>query len=120
MIDPEIWYHLVFWIISGILVFAALFTVEAREVMHSVFGLATTFICIGILFILLGAEYLAIIQILVYVGAVAVLMAFAIMLTRRRIIHESEAQVESDRLEELEAEKALFRKDDDEEGGEEE
>lgn len=118
MIDPEIWYHMAFWVITGIMVISALFTVEAREVMHSVYGLAATFICVGMLFILLGAEYLAIIQILVYVGAVAVLMVFALMLTRRRILDGSEEQKEKDRLEELEEEERLLGHDKDD-GGEE-
>jgi NADH:ubiquinone oxidoreductase subunit 6 (subunit J) len=59
-------------------------------------------------FILLGAEYLAIMQILVYVGAVAVLMAFAIMLTRRRMKPLSEEEEERERIEELREEEELM------------
>jgi len=108
MIDPEIWYHVAFWTIAGIMVIAAIFTIEAKEVMHSIYGLATTFISIAMFFILLGAEYIAMMQILVYVGAVTVLMAFAIMLTRRRIKPLSEEEEERERLEDLREEEELI------------
>ena len=108
MIDPDVWYHVAFWVICGIMTMAAIFTIEAKEVMHSVYGLALTFIMVACFFVLLGAEYLAVIQILVYVGAVAVLMAFAIMLTRRRMIELSTKEEEEERQEELKEEEELI------------
>ena len=48
--------------------------------------LALTFLGVGITYIFLNAEYLAIIQIMIYVGAVSVLMLFGIMLTKRRLL----------------------------------
>lgn len=118
MIDPDIWYEVAFWTLAGILVIAAIFTIETKEVMHSIYGLATTFICVAGIFVLLNAEFLAIIQILVYVGAVSVLLAFAIMLTRRRIIEKEDEEEEKDRRKEMEEDDILITKYYDD-GGEE-
>jgi NADH-quinone oxidoreductase subunit J len=50
--------------------------------------LALTFMSLAGLFILLNAEFLAIIQILVYVGAIAVVILFGVMLTKRQIMED--------------------------------
>jgi NADH-quinone oxidoreductase subunit J len=68
---------------------SALLVVASKEVVHSVIALATCFISIAVLFIMLSAEFVAIVQILVYVGAVVVVILFGIMLTKREIM-ESE------------------------------
>jgi NADH:ubiquinone oxidoreductase subunit 6 (subunit J) len=103
LIESAFWYDLAFWILTVILIIAAIFTIETREVMHSVFGLATVFICVMGYFILLGAEYLGVIQLLVYVGAVTVMMVFAIMLTRRKMVENRETgEVSSKTDEEVE------------------
>lgn len=68
---------------------SALLVIASKDVVHSVIALATCFISIAALFIMLSAEFVAIIQILVYVGAVVVVILFGIMLTKREIM-ESE------------------------------
>ena len=74
-------------IMFGVLAFITLTcsvnVLRAREIMHSVVYLAGTFLSIACLFLLLGAEYVALVQILVYVGAVVVVILFGIMLTKR-------------------------------------
>jgi NADH:ubiquinone oxidoreductase subunit 6 (subunit J) len=64
---------------------SALMVIHAKEIMHSVIYLASCFISVAALYIMLSAEFVAIIQILVYVGAVIVVILFGIMLTRREI-----------------------------------
>ncbi len=60
----------------------ALFTVLARNLFHSALGLVGTLFGIAGLFIMLEAEFVAISQVLVYVGAISTLIIFAVMLTR--------------------------------------
>jgi len=65
---------------------SALMVVHSREIMHSVIALATCFVSVAALYIMLNAEFVAIVQILVYVGAVVVVILFGIMLTKREIM----------------------------------
>lgn len=75
-----------FLIFSFIAIISAIFVLEAEEIVHSVMFLAAVFVSIAGLYILLNAEYVAVVQILIYAGAVTVLILFAIMLTKREII----------------------------------
>jgi len=59
--------------------------VFARHVIHSALYLALLLLCVATYFILLKAEYLAVVQIIVYIGAVVVMILFALMLTRTHI-----------------------------------
>src|SRR5258707_4392993 len=61
---------------------AALGTVLARNLVHAALFLVAFFFTIACQFILLEAEFMAAIQVLVYIGAVAILLLFGIMLTR--------------------------------------
>ncbi|MFQ6127983.1 MAG: NADH-quinone oxidoreductase subunit J [Thermoplasmata archaeon] len=69
--------------LSVIEVLASLMVVLSRRLVHSAFWLAVTLITMGGIYILLRSEFVALIQILVYAGAVPVLFMFGIMLTRR-------------------------------------
>ena len=61
-------------VLMGILV------ITAREVVHSVLYLVMDFLCVAALYVLLGAEFLAVIQVLVYAGGIVVLYLFVVML----------------------------------------
>lgn len=67
------------------MIFSAIRVISARNIVHSAFYLAVTLLCVAIFFILLRVQYLAAVQILVYIGAIVVLILFAIMLTRTAI-----------------------------------
>lgn len=67
------------------LIYSAIMVVSARNIVHSAFYLAITLLCVAVYFIMLRAQYLAAVQILVYVGAVVVLILFALMLTRTAV-----------------------------------
>jgi NADH-quinone oxidoreductase subunit J len=69
-----------FWIFAAILVVSALAVVTARNPVHSVLFLILAFVAASGVFLLLGAEFLAMMLIVVYVGAVAVLFLFVVML----------------------------------------
>ena len=69
-----------FWVFAAILVVSALAVVVARNPVHSVLFLILAFVAAAGQFLLLGAEFLAMMLIVVYVGAVAVLFLFVVML----------------------------------------
>lgn len=69
-----------FYLFSAVAVGAAFMVITARNPVHSVLFLILTFISAAGLFILLGAEFLAMILVVVYVGAVAVLFLFVVMM----------------------------------------
>ena len=75
--------EIAFWILSAIAVLGALVAVRKRNLIHGVFALLVFFAGLSGLFLLLLAEFIAAVQVLVYIGAVGVLLLFAIMLTER-------------------------------------
>ena len=74
------WEAVFFWVFAITALMAALLTVLARNAVHSAMFLISTLVAVAALFILLGAEFVAGAQILVYVGGVMVLFLFVIML----------------------------------------
>jgi NADH-quinone oxidoreductase subunit J len=74
------WESVFFWIFSIAAILAGLLTVMARNAVHSALFLISTLLSVAALYILLGAEFIAGVQILVYVGGVMVLFLFVIML----------------------------------------
>ncbi|HWN09568.1 MAG TPA: NADH-quinone oxidoreductase subunit J [Pyrinomonadaceae bacterium] len=74
------WEAVFFWVFSIAAIFAALLTVMARNTIHSALFLISSLVSVAALFIILQAEFLAGVQILVYVGGVMVLFLFVIML----------------------------------------
>src|ERR1700744_2305082 len=69
-----------FSVFSVVLIASALAVILARNPVHSVLFLILAFVCAAGLFLLMGAEFLGMILIVVYVGAVAVLFLFVVML----------------------------------------
>jgi NADH-quinone oxidoreductase subunit J len=72
----------IFYIFAGLLVGAALFVVGLRNIVHSALALVVVFAMAAAIYVLLNAEFIAIVQVLIYVGAVTILILFALMLTR--------------------------------------
>ena len=73
-------HSLFFYFFSIIAVFASIMVTVSRNTVNSVFFLILVFITIAILFIMIGAEFLGMIMLIVYVGAVAVLFLFVVMM----------------------------------------
>ncbi len=74
----------IFYVIAAVTVAGGLGVVTARNVIHSALFLILTLISIAGIYVLLASEFLAIVQVLVYGGAVTILILFAMMLTRVR------------------------------------
>jgi len=73
-------YSITFYVFSLVAVLSALMVISARNPVHSVLFLILSFVNASGLFVLLGAEFLAMILVIVYVGAVAVLFLFVVMM----------------------------------------
>lgn len=72
--------EIAFWMIAAIVVSSAVFVIAARNPVHSVLFLILTFFSAAGLLVLIGAEFLAMLLVVVYVGAVAVLFLFVVMM----------------------------------------
>jgi len=82
MLSPDFFQDTVFWVLSVAAIGAALGVVLVRDLFRAVLLLAGVFIATAGFFVLLSAEFLAVIQVLIYVGAISILFIFAIMLTQ--------------------------------------
>lgn len=71
---------LAFYLFAGILTLSALMVITARNPVHSVLFLILAFFNSAGLFVMLGAEFIAMLMVIVYVGAVAVLFLFVVMM----------------------------------------
>lgn len=84
----------VFCLLSFITILSALYVVTLRNIFHCAIFLILALFGVAGIYVLLGAEFLAAVQVLIYVGAISILMIFAIMLTAyhssRRISQNNE------------------------------
>lgn len=87
------WESVFFWIFSIAAILAGLLTVMARNAVHAALFLISSLVSVAALFILLGAEFIAGVQILVYVGGVMVLFLFVIMLVNVQAEEEGRAAI---------------------------
>jgi NADH:ubiquinone oxidoreductase subunit 6 (subunit J) len=78
-----------FWIIAIVLVGSSLAVVLARNIVHAALALILVFGAAAGIYILLNAEFIAIVQVLIYAGAVTILILFAIMLTQHSMSSNS-------------------------------
>jgi len=72
-----------FWVLAAITLIAAGGVMVSRNLLHAVLFLILTFVGIAGFFVLLSAEFIAMAQVIIYVGAIAVLVLFAVLLTPR-------------------------------------
>jgi NADH-quinone oxidoreductase subunit J len=82
--------NIAFWAIAIVMIFAAFNVVSSTNVVRAALSLVVVLAGVAAQYILLAAEFTAVVQVLVYIGAVVVLFLFGIMLTRARIGHESD------------------------------
>ncbi len=71
-----------FWVVAISAVIGAIGVVQLRDLFRAAMSLVVCLIAVAGLFVLLRAEFLAVVQIIVYVGAISVLLVFAVMITR--------------------------------------
>lgn len=72
--------HLVFYVFSAMLLFSGVMVIISRNTMHGVLFLVLAFVCSAVLWMLLQAEFLSLVLIFVYVGAVMTLFLFVVMM----------------------------------------
>ena len=91
MTDTEEWVaNVAFYVIAAVAVVAALKMVSTKNVVHAALYLLVVLASVAATYIVLGAEFAAATQLLVYVGAIMVLLLFGVMLTRAQIGHEDD------------------------------
>ncbi|MFC2037310.1 NADH-quinone oxidoreductase subunit J [Chloroflexota bacterium] len=86
--------HVVFALLSAIALIGAVGSVTVRNLFHAALFLVLSFVGVAGYYILLEAELLAMVQLLVYVGAISILIIFAIMLSQRLMSSEVKARNE--------------------------
>ena len=79
-----------FLILMAVTILSAIFVVISREIIHSALYLTLTFVCVAVTYFFLEAEFIGVVQLMVYVGAITIMFAFSIMLTRRTIMEKKE------------------------------
>ena len=72
-----------FYAFSGLAIVSALFILFSKNLIYAAFALFLTFLGVAALYVLAGADFLAVTQIMVYVGGILVLLIFGIMLTQK-------------------------------------
>ena len=81
--DTNILIQIVFYFFAALTVLSAAVVVFARNLIHSAFALLFTFFGVAALYVLLGADFLAATQMVIYVGGILVLLIFGVMLTHK-------------------------------------
>jgi F420H2 dehydrogenase subunit J len=81
---------IVFAILAFVSIVFSLFVVTAKDVVRAAIALVVTMFIIAALYILLNAQFLGVVQVLVYIGAIGVLILFAVMLTKKEFGTDAE------------------------------
>jgi NADH-quinone oxidoreductase subunit J len=82
--------QIVFLIVAAATLVSAVMVVSVQRIMHAALWLIMTLLGVAILFVTLETGFFAVIQVIVYIGAIAILIIFAIMLTRREVREQSQ------------------------------
>lgn len=76
-------YDFIFYLFAVITVISAFFVVTTRNIVYSAYYLLFTFFGVAGIYVLLGADFIAVVQLVVYVGGILILLLFGVMLTNR-------------------------------------
>ncbi|MCJ7552786.1 MAG: NADH-quinone oxidoreductase subunit J [Ignavibacteriaceae bacterium] len=76
-------YDIIFYLFAAITLISAFLVVTNRNIVHSAFYLLFTFLGVASLYVMLGADFVAIVQLIVYVGGILILFLFGVMLTNK-------------------------------------
>ncbi len=76
-------FNIFFYLFAAITVVSAIFVVSVKNVVHSAFYLLFTFFGVAGIYVLLGADFLAVTQVMVYIGGILILLLFGVMLTNK-------------------------------------
>jgi NADH-quinone oxidoreductase subunit J len=78
--------QIIFIISAAVILVSALMVVLTQKLIHAALWLVSALFGVAILFAILQASFLAVVQVVVYIGAIAILFIFAVMLTRREML----------------------------------
>lgn len=76
-------YDIIFYLFAIITIVSAVIVVNSKNIVHAAFSLLLTFFGVSGIYVLLGADFLAVVQIMVYVGGILILLLFGVMLTNK-------------------------------------
>jgi NADH-quinone oxidoreductase subunit J len=77
--------QIIFLLVGAVILGSSLMVVTTRNLIHAALWLIVTLFGVAVLFALLNAGFLAVVQVVVYIGAIAILFIFAVMLTRKEM-----------------------------------
>lgn len=80
--------QIIFLIVAAVTLISALMVVTTRNLVHGALWLIVTLFAVAVVFVLLEAGFIAVVQVVLYIGAIAILIIFAMMLTRRALSDE--------------------------------
>ena len=78
----------IFLLCAAAIILSALMVVTTRNLLHAALWLVAALFGVAILYAILQASFLAVVQVVVYIGAIAILFIFAVMLTRREMMEK--------------------------------
>ncbi len=81
--------QVIFFLSAALILVSAVLVVTVRNLVHAALWLIATLFGVAMLYVLLEAGFLAVVQIVVYIGAIAILFIFAVMLTRRDLLSQA-------------------------------
>ncbi len=81
--------QIIFLIVGFVTLGSALMVVTSHNLIHAALWLVSTLFGVAIIYTLLNAGFLAVVQVVVYIGAIAILFIFAVMLTRKDMLDQS-------------------------------
>ena len=76
-------YDVIFYLFATITIVSGIFVVNSKNIVHAAFSMLLTFFGVAGIYVLLGADFLAVVQIMVYVGGILILLLFGVMLTNK-------------------------------------
>lgn len=76
-------YDIIFYFFAALTIISAYIVVSSKNIIHAAFSLLLTFFGVAGIYVLLGADFIAIVQIMVYVGGILILLIFGVMLTNK-------------------------------------
>jgi len=85
--------QIVFYTFAALMIASAMMVVYGKNLIYSAFALLATFFGVAVLYVLLGADFLAGAQLLIYVGGILILLLFGVMLTHR--IYDMDLETET-------------------------
>jgi NADH-quinone oxidoreductase subunit J len=80
--------QIIFLLTGAVILGSALMVVITRNLLHAALWLVVTLFGVAVLYAILQANFLAVVQVVIYIGAIAILFIFAVMLTRRELMEK--------------------------------